>query len=61
LWHLTVDGYRETAERLGARFVDYPADSVDADGFMRPELVRDSAHGNEAFGALVLDQIKRLP
>jgi hypothetical protein len=61
LWRLTVDVFRETAERLGARFVDYPPDSVDADGFMRPELVRDSAHGNEAFGALVLDQIKRLP
>ena len=61
LWRLTVDVFRETAEQLGARFVDYPPDSVDADGFMRPELVRDSSHGNEAFGALILEQIKRLP
>jgi hypothetical protein len=60
LWRLTTDIFREHACGEGARFVDYPAASVDADGFMRAELVRNLTHGNVGFGELVLDQIRGL-
>jgi hypothetical protein len=60
LWRLTTEIFREHAERFGARFVDYPREAVDADGFMRDELVRNITHGNEGFGLLVLDQIRGL-
>lgn len=61
LWRLTADIFRERADEVGARFVDCPHDAVDAAGFMRDSLVRNLTHGNIAFGALVLDQIRTLP
>jgi hypothetical protein len=60
LWRLTTEVFREYAERFGARFVDCPREAVDANGFMRDELVRNVTHGNEDFGVLVLDQIRSL-
>lgn len=60
LWRLAVDVVRAEAERAGARFVDYPPASVDANGCMREELARNLTHGNDAYGALVLDQITQL-
>ncbi len=60
LWRLTADVFRQHAGTFGARFVDCPPQAVDADGFMRDELVRNLTHGNQAFGALVLDQIRGL-
>ena len=58
LWRLTVDVIRLHAEGLGARFLDCPPEAVDADGFMRDELVRNVTHGNLAFGMLLLNQIR---
>jgi hypothetical protein len=58
LWRLTADIFREHARSLGARFVDAPAESMDGDGFLRDDLVRNATHGNTAFGALLLHQIR---
>jgi len=58
LWRLTTDIFRQHALSLGARFVDTPPAALDRDGFMRDELVRNATHGNAAFGALLLDQIR---
>jgi hypothetical protein len=60
LWRLTVAHFCEQAHLLGARFVDCPPESVDDEGFMRNELVRNATHGNTAFGNLLLNQIKAL-
>jgi hypothetical protein len=60
LWRLTTDVFRQQAETFGAHFVDGPPEAVDADGFMRDHLVRNVTHGNEAFGALLLAQIRGL-
>jgi hypothetical protein len=60
LWRLTTDIFREHASSVGARFVDAPPDALDEDGFMRDHLVRNAGHGNTAFGALLLDQIRAL-
>lgn len=61
LWRLTVDVFRQHARDLGARFVETPPQAMDADGFMRDDLVRNATHGNTAFGALLLEQIRARP
>jgi hypothetical protein len=60
LWRLTVGHIRQQAEAHGARFVDCPPEALDADGFMRDELVLNATHGNLAFGGMLLSQIKTL-
>jgi hypothetical protein len=61
LWRLTVDLFRQQASSVGGRFVDCPPDALDHDGFLRDDLVRNATHGNTAFGALLLDQVRALP
>jgi hypothetical protein len=58
LWRLAADIFRQHASEQGARFVDAPPAALDGDGFLRDELVRNATHGNAAFGALLLDQIR---
>jgi hypothetical protein len=58
LWRIVTEIFREEAERVGARFVEYPPESVDANGFLRDELVRDMHHGNADFGALILERLR---
>lgn len=60
LWRLTVDLFRQQASSVGARFVDCPSGALDPDGFMRDDLVRNPTHGNTAFGALILEEVRRL-
>lgn len=56
LWRVTVALFRQHAVECGARFVDCPPEALDADGFMRDELVRNVTHGNVEFGRLLLAQ-----
>lgn len=56
LWRVTVTLFRQHAVDCGARFVDCPPEALDADGFMRDELVRNVTHGNVEFGRLLLAQ-----
>ena len=56
LWRVTVALLEQHARECGARFVDCPPDALDADGFMRDELVRNVTHGNVSFGRLLLAQ-----
>jgi hypothetical protein len=56
LWRVTVALFRQHAVECGAKFVDCPPEALDADGFMRDELVRNVTHGNVAFGRLLLAQ-----
>lgn len=60
LWRLTVEIFRQQAVSVGARFVESPIESLDGEGFMRDELVKNATHGNNAFGALLLQQIRSL-
>jgi hypothetical protein len=60
LWRLAVAVLKHHAEACGARFVDCPPEALDADGFMREELVRNLSHGNVAFGRLLLQQAQSL-
>lgn len=60
LWRLTADIFRQHALAAGARFVDSPPESMDPNGFLRDDLVRNATHGNTAYGALLLRQIRTL-
>jgi hypothetical protein len=60
LWRLSVDIFRQYASDLGVCFVDAPPAALDHEGFMRDDLVRNATHGNTAFGALLLAQIRAL-
>lgn len=60
LWRLHSQIVRESCRRQGIFFVEHPAESVDANGFLRPEFYFDSMHVNENYGALLLEQMKRL-
>ncbi len=60
LWRVAAAVLKQHAEACGARFVDCPPEALDADGFMREELVRNLSHGNVAFGRLLLQQAQSL-
>ena len=59
-WKLCDDIHRQKAAALGLEVLPIPPESVDGDGFRRPEYFGpDWIHGNWEYGALVLDQIER--
>ncbi|SFU97951.1 hypothetical protein SAMN02799631_03599 [Methylobacterium sp. 174MFSha1.1] len=62
MWRLHSTLFAEACEALGLIFVPAPKAAMDPDGFLRPELAHptSSTHANEAYGALVADQIERL-
>jgi hypothetical protein len=60
LWRLNSQMFRETCEAAGAVFVPHPPQSVDAEGFLKPELLAFAGHANEIYGAMVLEQINAL-
>lgn len=49
---------REGLRQMGVDWIDSPAASTDADGYLRPEYYLDAIHANAAYGALVLDQME---
>lgn len=59
LWRLHSDIVRERAERIGVTFVPCPAAAL-GDHCLRPEFIHNGSHANEAYGALVLEQMTAL-
>ncbi|MDE1173228.1 MAG: hypothetical protein PW790_06080 [Parvibaculaceae bacterium] len=60
LWRLHTQIVRESCRKQGISFIDHPPESVDGNGFLLPAYYLDSMHVNEAYGALVLAQMRRL-
>jgi len=58
LWRLHSMIIRLFCKRLGMRYLAAPPESMDADGFLLPELTRNATHGNGKYGALVLQQLE---
>ena len=55
LWHLLQDMFRAEAQKVGAVFVPVPAETLDDEGYLKPEYSADDVtHANEAYGALML-------
>ena len=63
MWRLHSDLVREACHGLGISVLGVPEEAQDPDGFLRPEFAHptSSTHANTAYGALVADQIARLP
>lgn len=60
LWRLHSRIVRQECERIGIGFIPCPGDSIDDSGFLRRAYYIDPLHGNDGYGALILDQITAL-
>jgi len=60
LWRLNTLIMSEFTEELRIRFVPHPPEAVDSEGFLLPDLVSNGTHANQAYGALILDQLTSL-
>jgi hypothetical protein len=58
LWRVYCMIVRSFCERIGLRYLPAPPESMDAAGFLLPELTRNATHGNGKYGALVLQQLE---
>ncbi|MBU3076997.1 hypothetical protein [Sphingomonas quercus] len=60
LWRLNSRLFREAVEGLGGRFLPVPAETQDADGFLRSDFAADATHGNAAYGEAVIRALESL-
>jgi hypothetical protein len=60
LWRLQSSLLKAHCEEHGIGFVPHPSAVADEQGFLYPDYFHDGAHGNTAYGALVLEQMRRL-
>jgi hypothetical protein len=61
-YHLANRMIREGVQELGVtvRFVDAPAEAVAPSGGLKAEFAFGATHGNEAYGALLAAELKRI-
>lgn len=60
MWRVHGAIIRDWCAAHGVRFIVPPPESVDADGCITDRCTHDGLHGNPTYGALVVDQIRRL-
>lgn len=60
LWRIHSCVLEQWCVSHDASLIKCPPETMDADGFMREAYYGDGAHANEAYGQLVLDQMKAL-
>lgn len=60
LWRLHSRIVSDWCDAAGVTFVACPAAAVDAGGFQRETCYGDGAHANQAYGELVLGQMRQL-
>jgi hypothetical protein len=60
LWHLHSEIIQEFCIKRNIGFIRCPPETVDAEGFLLPQFYADPMHVNEAYGALVLTQMRRV-
>lgn len=59
-WRLASQLVRDYCMSHDVEFVQIPLSVIDRDGYLRPEYYGDAMHVNQAYGHLVLDQIRAL-
>ena len=57
VWRVADEILRAEMERIGVPFLEVPSGSVDADGYLLPEMFGDGFHAGTAYGQLVLDAL----
>ena len=60
LWRVHSQVLTDWCSAAGAVMLQVPTESMDASGFMLDRYYGDGAHANDAYGALVLEQMRRL-
>jgi hypothetical protein len=60
LWRLQSSLLEAHCKEHGIGFVPRPGATADEQGFLYPDYFGDGSHGNTAYGALVLEQMRRL-
>jgi len=58
MWRLSSRLLRDAVERMGGHFLAVPAETQDADGFLRMDYAADPTHGNQAYGEAVIRAIE---
>ena len=58
LWLVSQMLQQEIAKAQGIPFVSSPPETLDADGYLRPEFAKDFTHANQAYGGIMLRHIK---
>lgn len=58
IWFAFKEAARQATIEAGALWIDAPSETIDPDGFLKEEFRRDGLHGNAAYGAAVLGQIR---
>lgn len=59
LWRLHGELIAAACAKFGIIFLPAPETAQDGEGFLDPGYDEDGAHANAAYGALVLDQVRR--
>jgi len=61
LWKLQSQVMKKLCDEWGIKFLSVPAESLCADGFLKPEYYNhDATHANTAYGELVLQQLETI-
>ncbi len=60
LWLLHSQIMRAFCQQNNITFIPRPSESIDAEGFLLPAYYSDPTHANPAYGALVLEQMRRM-
>jgi hypothetical protein len=59
VWRLHCEVIAATCARLGVALAPSPPAARDDEGFLHPDFNEDGAHANAAYGALVLEELRR--
>lgn len=60
LWLLHNQIVREFCRQNGITYISHPPEVTDGEGFLLPAYYSDATHANKAYGALVLEQMRRV-
>jgi hypothetical protein len=60
LWRMHSEVIAATCARLGIDYMRAPEEAKDDEGFLLPCYDQDGAHANAAYGALVLEAVRRI-
>ena len=61
VWLMHCQVIAATCAKLGVPVARAPEEAKDAEGFLHPAFDEDGAHANAAYGALVLECLRRSP
>ena len=58
IWRATMELTADFCARTGVTYIPHPPEVADDRGFLRPEFYKDPTHTNEAYGDLILTQMR---